>query len=67
MEFNSLSVVYGKPSEMFLKDHALKQSIAADKKYHPDGKGVKASDQEKLLADEATETPQQMDNLLDFG
>lgn len=28
MEFNSLSVVYGRPSENFLKDQVLKQSMA---------------------------------------
>jgi len=51
MEFNSLSVVYGKPSEKFLKDQALKQSLASEKKYYPEGRGFKnasAADQEKL-------------------
>tara|TARA_B110000285_G_C15006077_1_gene553919 strand:+ start:745 stop:1029 length:285 start_codon:yes stop_codon:yes gene_type:complete len=51
MEFNSLSVVYGKPSEKFLKDQALKQSLAAERKYYPEGRGFKiasAADQEKL-------------------
>ena len=38
MEFNSLSVVYQKPSERFLKETDLKQSIAAEKKYFPDSK-----------------------------
>ena len=44
MEFNSLSVVYGKPSETFLKDQALKQSVAAEKKYYPKERGFKTSD-----------------------
>ena len=39
MEFNSLSVVYGKPSEKFLKDQALKQSLASEKKYYPSDRG----------------------------
>lgn len=49
MEFNTLSVVYGRPSETFLKDSALKQSVAAEKKYYPKERGFKTSDQEKLL------------------
>jgi hypothetical protein len=49
MEFNSLSVVYGRPSEKFLKDHVLKQSIAAEKKYYPNERGFKTADQDKLL------------------
>lgn len=44
MEFNTLSVVYGKPSENFLKDQVLKQSIAAEKKYYPKERGFKTSD-----------------------
>lgn len=43
MEFNSLSVVYGKPSEKFLKDQALKQSLASEKKYYPAGRGFKTA------------------------
>lgn len=35
-EFNSLSVVYGKPSERFLKENELKHSLAAEKKYFPE-------------------------------
>ena len=38
MEFNSLSVVYQKPSERFLKETELKACIAAEKKYFPDRK-----------------------------
>lgn len=50
MEFNSLSVVYGKPSEKFLRDQVLKQSIAAEKKYYPKERGFKNTDQsDKLL------------------
>ena len=35
-EFNSLSVVYQKPSERFLKETELKQSLASEKKYFPE-------------------------------
>lgn len=52
MEFNTLSVVYGKPSENFLKDSALKQSIAAEKKYYPKERGFATANQEKLLEKE---------------
>jgi uncharacterized membrane protein len=52
LEFNTLSVVYGRPSEKFLKDKALKQSIASEKKYYPNERGFKtAADQDKLLQD----------------
>jgi len=34
-EFNSLSVVYQKPSERFLKETELKQQMASEKKYFP--------------------------------
>ena len=44
MEFNSLSVVYRRPSENFLKDQVLKQSMAAEKKYYPSRRGCKTSD-----------------------
>lgn len=46
MEFNTLSVVYGRPSENFLKDQVLKQSLAAEKKYYPKRRGFQLSDQE---------------------
>lgn len=50
MEFNTLSVVYGRPSENFLKDQVLKQSIAAEKKYYPKERGFQTTEnQEKLL------------------
>ena len=65
MEFNSLSVVYGRPSEMFLRDQVLKQSIAAEKKYYPKERGFKTADNEKLLQDEPAET-QNVDNLLEM-
>lgn len=52
MEFNTLSVVYGRPSESFLKDAALKQSIAAEKKFYPPERGFSTSDQDKLLSTE---------------
>lgn len=35
-EFNSLSVVYQRPSERFLKDTVLKQAQASEKKYFPE-------------------------------
>jgi hypothetical protein len=53
MEFNTLSVVYGKPSETFLRDNALRQSVASEKKYYPDKRGFKTSDHEKILQNEA--------------
>ena len=37
-EFNSLSVVYQKPSERFLKETELKHSLASEKKYFPQRK-----------------------------
>ena len=37
-EFNSLSVVYQKPSERFLKETELKHSLASEKKHFPDRK-----------------------------
>lgn len=49
MEFNSLSVVYGRPSEKFLKDSALKQSIASERKHYPKERGFQTSDQDRLL------------------
>ena len=58
MEFNSLSVVYGRPSEMFLRDQVLKQSIASEKKYYPNERGFKTTNQQdtdKLLESEPTE------------
>ena len=59
MEFNTLSVVYGRPSETFLKDAALKQSIAAEKKFYPPERGFSTSDQDKLLSNEQQQAAQQ--------
>ncbi len=42
LEFNSLSVVYQKPSERYLKENILKQTSAAEKKYY-DGRFTKKS------------------------
>ena len=77
MEFNSLSVVYGRPSEKFLKDAALKQSIASERKHYPKERGFQTSDQDRLLQDDANaqanageaEQPvaESVDNLLDMG
>ena len=70
LEFNTLSVVYGRPSEKFLKDKALKNSMAAEKKYYPDSRGFKgATDKDKLLEEvEASEQAKQpaVEDLLDF-
>lgn len=64
LEFNTLSVVYGRPSEKFLKDKALKQSLASEKKYYPKERGFKnTSEQDKLLIE--AETP--VEDLLDIG
>lgn len=67
MEFNSLSVVYGRPSEKFLKDNALKQSVAAEKKYYPKERGFQTSDQQEKLLETQVEKPAEVDNLLDMG
>jgi len=71
MEFNSLSVVYQKPSERFLKETELKQSIAAEKKYFPDRKRkiklrgeMVAGEEGEAEAEEGTEQTQ---SLLDTG
>lgn len=53
MEFNSLSVVYQKPSERFLKETELKQSIASEKKYFPERKKkIKLREKAAGLAEE---------------
>ena len=47
--------MYGKPSEKFLKDQALKQSLASEKKYYPEARGFKtasAAGEDKLLETE---------------
>lgn len=74
LEFNSLSVVYGRPSEKFLKDKALKQSLASEKKYFPENRGftnVNESEvQTQLLQDNDPGTgggQEQMVDLLDMG
>ena len=70
MEFNSLSVVYGKPSESFLRDQQLKQSVAAEKKYYPKERGFKTSDAEKQLLkteENEAEPVQEMDLLGGMG
>lgn len=41
LEFNSLSVVYQKPSEKFLKDNILKHTKAVHKKYYEPRNWVK--------------------------
>ena len=59
-EFNSLSVVYQKPSERFLKETELKHSLASEKKYFPDrtrkGKlrGVEGATDDAAQADQST-------------
>jgi len=78
-EFNSLSVVYGKPSERFLKETELKQSLAAEKKYYPErkrkgklragtvveGEGEAATD--NLLADTTEAPSQSVEDLIGLG
>lgn len=57
LEFNTLSVVYQKPAEKFLKDIALKQAAAAEKKYYKDrykGKTADDDDDEDVKPSEAT-------------
>ena len=52
MEFNSLSVVYQKPSERFLKETELKQSLASEKKYFPERKKkIKLREQQAGIAE----------------
>lgn len=70
LEFNTLSIVYGRPSEKFLKDKALKYSLASEKKYYPKERGFKnVENQEKLL--EGADQPNNADtgaiDLLDLG
>ena len=74
MEFNSLSVVYGRPSEKFLKDKALKQSLASEKKHYPNERGFKTAtvdtkllENQDLLNKEETKPEEQVADLLDFG
>ena len=71
MEFNTLSVVYGRPSEKFLRDKALKQSLASEKKYYPNERGFKtATESTKLLENEQNKEENkpeaQVQDLLDF-
>lgn len=47
LEFNTLSVVYQKPAEKFLKDIALKQAQAAEKKYYKGRSGKKEGSEEE--------------------
>ena len=70
-EFNSLSVVYQKPSERFLKETELKHSMASEKKYFPERKrkGKRGKGRNEIGAegsgDEAAEDKNT--NLLDTG
>ena len=74
LEFNSLSVVYDRPSEKFLKDKALKQSLASEKKYFSENRGFKnvneSEIQTQLLQDNDPGTgggQEPMVDLLDMG
>jgi len=67
MEFNSLSVVYGRPSEKFLKDKALRQQLALEKKHYPKDRGFQNADTDKLLENETKEEAPIVNDLLDFG
>jgi AP-4 complex subunit beta-1 len=59
-EFNSLSVVYNKPSERFLKETELKHTMAVEKKNFPDRKRSKrgTANTEHLLDEKPEETAQ---------
>lgn len=48
LEFNSLSVVYQKPSEKYLKDNVLKHAIATEKKYYSKGRWAKKVNERKV-------------------
>lgn len=75
LEFNTLSVVYQKPAEKFLKDIALKKAVASEKKYYQgrfnstgkegsteEGKGESTAD-----ADKKTDSKPIEEDLLGFG
>lgn len=52
MEFNSLSIVYQKPSERFLKENILKHVMAIEKKYYPKtAKTNKKKDEVKAITE----------------
>ena len=55
LEFNTLSVVYQKPSEKFLKDNILKHTKAVHKKYYEPRNWVKKGPQRSTTADGAEE------------
>ena len=59
-EFNSLSVVYQKPSERFLKETELKHALASDKKYFPTRKrkGKKTGNTATAEGEQEAETDQ---------
>jgi hypothetical protein len=70
MEFNSLSIVYQKPSERFLKETELKQSIASEKKYFPDRKRsnkLRGEGQEEGEDDDKQDGNEATESLLDLG
>lgn len=59
LEFNSLSVVYQKPSERFLKDGILKQSQATEKKYYNDRWTNKPASKSTVRHDDEEEEEEQ--------
>lgn len=74
LEFNSLSVVYQKPSERFLKDAILKQVQSIEKKYYAKGRWAKTvrerddkKDDEDEKKKEEPKNSSTLDDLLDFG
>jgi len=83
LEFNTLSVVYQKPAEKFLRDNVLKQAIASERKYYSGRfknvkkmednggqEGAAEGEQEKAKEqeDKKPEAPTaQISDLLDFG
>lgn len=55
LEFNSLSVVYQKPSDRFLKDPILKHAMAVEKKYYSKTRWAKKVPGEKKPEEEEEE------------
>jgi hypothetical protein len=76
-------VVYQKPSERFLKDNIIKQSLSVEKKYYSKGRWAKKINERAKLAelekseklgadgekkeDKPEKTVASLDDLLDFG
>jgi len=52
LEFNSLSVVYQKPSERYLKENILKQTQASEKKYYSERWTKKVAARSTIIHDD---------------